>query len=132
MLKMNLASALGRTRGTAEVITARTVDRGELVETEVSAELVNAALHDVVTATVRMIQDCLGDAPPDLSQDVSARGLTMVGGHALLSDFAELIANSTGVEVTVAPNPDEVIIEGLQMCLEEMSSLHSLLRSADR
>ena len=33
---------------------------------------------EVVTTTVRMIQECLGDAPPDLSQDVSARGLTSV------------------------------------------------------
>jgi actin-like ATPase involved in cell morphogenesis len=97
----------------------------------VSAELVNAALHDVVAASIRMIQDCLGDAPPDLSQDVSARGLTLVGGHAQLKDLDELIATSTGVEVNVAPSPDIVIIEGLQMCLEEMSSLHSLLRSAE-
>ena len=131
MLKINLASALATTRGLVEVVMARTVDRGELVEVEVSAELVNAALNDVVAASIRMIQDCLGEAPPDLSQDVSARGLTLVGGHAQLNDLADLIASSTGVEVGVAPSPDTVIIEGLQMCLEEMSSLHGLLRSAD-
>ncbi len=132
MLKIHLSSALERTRGASEVVSGRTVDRGELVEVDVGAELVNAALHDVVTTTVRMIQDCLGDAPPDLSQDVSSRGLTLVGSHAQLNDLAELIANNTGVEVTVAPNPDIIIIDGLQMCLEEMSSLHTLLRSADR
>ena len=131
MLKINLASALATTRGLVEVVMARTVDRGELVEVEVSAELVNAALNDVVAASIRMIQDCLGEAPPDLSQDVSARGRTLVGGHAQLNDLADLIASSTGVEVGVAPSPDTVIIEGLQMCLEEMSSLHGLLRSAD-
>jgi rod shape-determining protein MreB len=78
-LKFSLASALGRTRGNSEVVLARTVDRGDLVEVDVDADLVNAAAHDVVTATVRMIQECLGDAPPDLSQDVSARGLTLTG-----------------------------------------------------
>ncbi len=132
MLKIHLSSALERTRGAMEVVTGRTVDRGELVEVDVSAELVNAALHDVVTTTVRMIQDCLGDAPPDLSQDVSSRGLSLVGSLAQLNDFAELIAANTGVDVTVAPNPDIIVIDGLQMCLEEMSSLHTLLRSADR
>lgn len=131
-LKIQLSSALERTRGSRERVSGRTVERGELVEVEVSAELVNSALHDVVTTTVRMIQDCLGDAPPDLSQDVSSRGLTLVGSHAQLNDFAELIAANTGVEVTVAPNPDIIVIDGLQMCLEEMSSLHTLLRSADR
>jgi len=131
MLKINLASALARTQGHVEVVSARTVDRGQRVEVEVGADLIELALRDVVAASIRMIQDCLGDAPPDLSQDVSANGLTLVGGHARLTDFAELIAQSTGVAVRVADNPDTVIIEGLQMCLEEMSSLHSMLRSTE-
>ncbi len=131
-LKIHLSSALDRSTGVVELVSGRSVDRGELIEIEVSAELVNSALRDVVTTTVRMIQDCLGDAPPDLSQDVSSRGLTLVGSHAQLNDFADLIADNTGVEVTVAPHPDTIIIDGLQMCLEEMSSLHTLLLSADR
>jgi rod shape-determining protein MreB len=131
-LKIALASALGRTKGRSEVVLARTVDRGDLVEIDVDADLVNAAVLEVVTTTVRMIQECLGDAPPDLSQDVSARGLVLTGGHARLSDFAELIATNTGVEVTVADDPDTVVIQGLRLCLEEMSALHALYRNADR
>lgn len=131
-LKINLASALRRTAGLSEVVMARTVDRGELVEIEVKADLVNDALRDVLTSTVRMVQESLGEAPPDLSQDVSARGITLVGGHARLRDLAELIATGTGVEVNVADQPDLVVIRGLQLCLEEMSSLHALFRDADR
>ncbi|HEY5266903.1 MAG TPA: rod shape-determining protein [Acidimicrobiales bacterium] len=131
-LKCTLASALGRTSGMSEVVLARSVDQGELVEVEVSADLVNAATRDVLNSTVRMIQECLGDTPPDLSQDVSARGMTLVGGHANLTDFDELVATSTGVEVSVAAHADLVVIQGLQACLEEMSSLHALFRSADR
>ena len=52
-LKLSLASALGRTRGKSEVILARTVDRGDLVEVDVDADLVNDAASDIVTATVR-------------------------------------------------------------------------------
>jgi rod shape-determining protein MreB len=131
-LKLSLASALGRTRGKSEVILARTVDRGDLVEVDVDADLVNDAASDIVTATVRMIQECLGDAPPDLSQDVSARGLSLTGGNALLTDLAELIATNTGVEVNIAEHPDTAVIQGLALCLEEMSTLHSLYRDADR
>ena len=131
-LKINLASALGRTKGMSETVVARTVERGELVEVEVDADLVNAALHDVLGAMVKMVQDSLGTAPPDLSQDVSTRGLTLVGGHARLRDVAQLIAEGTGVDVTVADEPELVVIRGLQMCLEEMASLHSLFRDADR
>ena len=131
-LKFNLASAVGTTRGLSQTVLARAVDTGELVEVDVDADLVNAAAHEVVTSSVRMIQECLGDAPPDLSQDVSARGLTMAGAHAQLRDLADLVAKNTGVEVSVAIDPDTVVIQGLQLCLEEMASLHTLFRDADR
>ncbi len=130
-LKVNLGSARGLTRGLSEEIVARTVTSGEPVRLSVGAELVNVALHDVVASTVKMVQDSLADAPPDLSQDVSARGLTLVGGLSRLSDLAELIATNTGVEIRVADEPELVVIRGLQLCLEEMSSLHPLFRDAD-
>ena len=131
-LKFNLASAVGRLRGPAEVVLARTVSRGEPVEVEVGADLVNAALHDVLATTVKMVQDSLSDAPPDLSQDISTRGLTLVGGHARVNDVAELLATNTGVEIRVADDPELVVIRGLQLCLEEMSSLHAVFRDAER
>jgi rod shape-determining protein MreB len=131
-LKMALGSAEGTTRGAREVVPARTVTRGESVTVEVGAEMVNSALRDVVASTVRMVQDSLADAPPDLSQDISARGLTLCGGHAQLRDLADLVARSTGVEVRVADEPELVVIRGLQLCLEEMASLHPLFRDADR
>ncbi len=130
-LKVNLGSARGLTRGLTEEVVARTVSRGEPVRLTVGADLVNVALHDVVASIVRMVQDSLADAPPDLSQDVSARGLTLVGGLSRLSDLADLISTNTGVEIRVADDPELVVIRGLQLCLEEMSSLHPLFRDAD-
>src|ERR1700691_116240 len=111
-LKCTLISALGRTDGLSQVVLARSVDRGHLVQVEVSAELVNAAARDVLNSTMRMIQECLGDTPPDLSQDVSARGMTLVGGQANLQDIAELAATSSGVEVSVAGPAGLVVILG--------------------
>jgi rod shape-determining protein MreB and related proteins len=132
MLKCTLASALGSTSGLSRVVLARSVDRGRLMEIEVSADLVNAAAHDILSATMRMIQECLAGTPPDLSQDVSARGLTIAGGHANIADLDELVATNSGVEVSRATQSDLVVIQGLQACLEEMSSLHALFRSVDR
>jgi rod shape-determining protein MreB len=130
-LKVELGSAQASTNGITRVVSARNVERGEPVDVQVRADLINAALSDVIVTTVRMIQECLADAPPDLSQDVSARGITIVGGLSQLNDFAGVIEEGTGVDVTVAPHPDTVIIEGLLLCLDEMRSLHALLRSAD-
>lgn len=131
-LKNRLGSALNTTRGSSELVLARTVDAGQLVEVEVTAELVNHALYEVTSMVVRMVQDCLGDTPPDLSQDVSSMGLTLVGGLSQLNDFDSLVAENTGVAIGVAYEPDLVVIKGLVMCMQEMSSLHALFRNADR
>jgi rod shape-determining protein MreB len=131
-LKISMGSARLRTITQVPIVAARTVERGVIVDVAVDAGLVNEALSDVVQSTVKLIQECLADAPPDLSQDISQQGLTLVGGHAQLADFAELLSLSTGIDVRVADDPATVIIRGLELCLEEMSSLHSLLRTADR
>ena len=131
-LKINLADAERGVPLAHEVVAARTVDRGEPVSVDVDTELVHRALGDVLTALVRMVQECLSDTPPDLSQDVSARGMTLAGGFAQLANLDGLLSSSTGVVVRVAPTPELVVIQGLQFCLEEMSSLHALFRDADR
>ncbi|HEV2427950.1 MAG TPA: rod shape-determining protein, partial [Acidimicrobiales bacterium] len=118
-LKIGLGSATGMSRGMSDAVAARTVDAGEPVEVEVGAELVNEAMRDVVASTVKMVQDSLADAPPDLSQDISARGLSLVGGLAPLSDLSELLAQRTGVEIRLADDPELAVVRGLQLCLDE-------------
>ena len=130
-LKLALGSARGRHAGNSVVVPARTVDFGRVVSVEVRAELVYEALSGVVNNIVTLIQECLGAAPPDLSLDVAHSGLTLVGGNAEMADLADVVASATGVTVRVAPSPEHVVIRGLQLCLEQMSSLHALFRSAD-
>jgi rod shape-determining protein MreB len=131
-LKCELASALRRTDGEFRLVPARTVEHGEPVHVEVTASEVNAALADLVMSTVRMVQETLAEAPPDLAQDVLDQGLYIVGGHARLLDLAELVALETGVSVLQADDPDLVVIRGLRRCLSEMSALHSMLRDSPR
>ncbi|MBU6494923.1 MAG: rod shape-determining protein [Acidobacteria bacterium] len=131
-LKVELGSARGRIRGHSVVVRARRISDGRPVEFEVAPELVNAAVTEVASAAERLVQECLGDAPPDLSQDVSTQGVALVGGHSQLADVAELLETSTGVSVNVAHDPGTVIVRGLAMCLEQMSNLHSLFREIDR
>ncbi|NNN03690.1 MAG: Hsp70 family protein [Acidimicrobiaceae bacterium] len=131
-LKFHLASARGRVRGEPIVVRARRISDGQLVDFEVAPELVNAAVTEVVISAERLVQECLGDAPPDLSQDVSTQGLALVGGHAHLADFADLLETATGVSVRIADEPETVVVRGLAMCLEQMANLHSLFREIDR
>ena len=131
-LKRDLASAMRRTDGATRIIPARTVDRGDPVNVETSAVEINVAIREIIHATVRMVQEMLGEAPPDLAQDVLTQGLALVGGHAQIADLAELISHETGVSVHIPEEPELVVIRGLARCLREMSSMHALLRTSSR
>jgi rod shape-determining protein MreB len=131
-LKCELASAMRRTDGATRLVPARTVDRGDPVTVEATAYEINVAIHEIMTSTVRMVQEMLGEAPPDLAQDVLTQGLALVGGHAQIADLAELVSLETGVSVHVPAEPELIVIRGLERCLREMSTLHSLFRAAER
>lgn len=125
-LKNDLGSLMGSRRREVRIVPARTVDRGLPVSVEVSADVVDAAINDHVRTIVRSIKECLGEAPPDLSQDVSVRGIYVVGGLAQLHDFPELLTHEVGVSCTTVAQPDLVVIRGLLRCINELRSLHRL------
>jgi rod shape-determining protein MreB len=118
-LKMRLADARGEAPVGAERIMARGVMRGERRELMVNPSLVVGPTHDIVRSTTRMIQKCLSETPPDLSQDVARRGMYLVGGHAQVHGMATVISEFTGVTVTVPRSPEHVVIDGLRLCLRE-------------
>ena len=74
---------------------AISVDDGEIRE----------ALNECVAATVSAIRVALERTPPELSADISDRGLVLVGGGALLKNLDKRIREETGLPVCVADDP---------------------------
>jgi rod shape-determining protein MreB len=130
-LKNDLGSLMGSRRSDVRVVPARTVDVGLPVSVEVPSEVVDGAIADHVRTIVRSVKECLGEAPPDLSQDVSVRGIFVVGGVAQLHDFPELLTHEVGVACTTVLQPDLVVIRGLLRCLTELRPLHRTLGLTD-
>lgn len=82
-----------------------------------SAE-VRKAMADPINQIIDTIRVTLEKTPPELSADIIDRGITFTGGGALLRGFAELIAEETGIPVTVAPNPMDCVVLGTAKRLE--------------
>ena len=85
-----------------------------------SAE-VRKAILDPINQIIDTIRVTLEKTPPELSADIIDRGITFTGGGALLRGFAELIAEETGIPVTVAPNPMDCVVLGTAKRLENDS-----------
>ena len=130
-LKRDIASPLGTMRHEVRVVPARTVDRGLPVSIEVSGALLEEAIADHVRTIVRSVKECLGDAPPDLAQDVSVRGISLAGGLSQLHDLPELLTREVGVSCSVVPQPDTVVLRGLLRCVNEIDNLRRTSRNFD-
>lgn len=129
-LKIALASAVGARAHESVTVPARTVDRGEPVNVTVPGQLVDHAMSEHLRAITRTIVECLGEAPPDLAQDVSLHGLRLVGGSARLHGIDVALERALGVAVSVHPDPELVVISGLRHMLRDLGGLHRMLRAA--
>jgi rod shape-determining protein MreB and related proteins len=86
------------------------------------AEL-RAATDDVVREIVESVKVCLGNAPPELANDVIDRGMHLVGGGGMLPGLDQRIANDIDVDVRLVEHPLECVVMGAGHCIEEPAAL---------
>lgn len=83
-----------------------------------TAQEVRNAISDPVSQIIDAIRSTLEKTPPELSADIIERGITLTGGGALLRGLGELIAEETGMPVTIAANPLDCVVLGTAKRLE--------------
>lgn len=66
---------------------------------------IREALNECVGAVVSAIHAALELTPPELSADLSDRGVVLAGGGALLRNLEKRIREETGLPVCVADDP---------------------------
>ncbi len=91
----------------------------------ISSEEVRNAMSDTITQIIDIIRSTLEKTPPELSADIIVRGITLTGGGAMLRGLAELIAEETGMPVTVAANPIDCVVLGTAKRLEGNSGFEN-------
>lgn len=63
------------------------------------------ALEESLGIIIGMVKGVLERTPPELASDIIDRGMTMIGGGALLRNIDQLLTQETGVPVYVADAP---------------------------
>jgi rod shape-determining protein MreB len=90
-----------------------TIDDGEVRE----------ALSDSVSTIVNAIREALERTPPELSADISDRGIVLTGGGALLRNLDKRIREETGLPVSVADDPLASVVLGTGKMLSDFRLL---------
>lgn len=87
---------------------------------------VRGALNECIAGIVAAIRTALERIPPELAGDISATGIVLAGGGALLRNLDIRIRDETGLPVTVAEDPLASVVLGAGRTLEDFSLLRRL------
>ena len=92
---------------------------------------VRGAIEDNVASIVAAAAKCLGEAPPELAQDIIFQGIHLTGGGALLRGMTQRLADATAVPVHLVDTPLECVVQGAGVCLESFDRLKRLFTDDD-
>ena len=87
---------------------------------------VREALADCVAAIVAGIRTALERTPPELSSDISERGIILTGGGSMLRNLDERIRVETGMPVLMADEPLASVVLGTGKMLEDFKLLRKM------
>ena len=124
-IKIDIGSAKPYEGETSIEIKGRNVVDGLPKNVVITSEEVRNAMVDPISQIIDAIRSTLEKTPPELSADIIDSGITLAGGTALLRGLAELIAEETGMPVTVAANPLDCVVLGTAKRLEADSGFQN-------
>lgn len=129
-IKMTIGSAWPVQEGIKAEVRGRDLMTGLPKTVILSPGEVRDAIDEPVSAMVESVIDCLGQAPPELAQDLIVRGLHLVGGGGMLKGLDRRIAEETGIQVNLVDAPLEAVVLGAGRCIESYDELRVMFMGA--
>jgi rod shape-determining protein MreB len=87
---------------------------------------IREALSESVSTIVSAIRVALERTPPELSADISDRGIVLAGGGALLKNLDKRIREETGLSVCIADDPLCCVVLGSGKILSDFKLLRKI------
>ncbi len=131
-IKMAIGSAYPSIEGLKAEVRGRDVMTGLPKTVILNPAEVRKAIEEPVAAMVDSVVRCLGQAPPELAQDLISEGVFLVGGGALLHGLAQRLAEETALPVRLVDAPLECVVLGAGRCLESFESLKTIFMKPGR
>ena len=87
---------------------------------------IREALSDCVGTIMNAVRVALERTPPELSADISDRGIVLTGGGALLRNLDLRIREETGLPVSIAEDPLACVVMGTSRMLSDFKLLRRI------
>ena len=125
-IKIEIGSAYTLGKPLTMEIKGRSLIEGVPKTVTVNDSEIREALSESVSTIVSAIRMALERTPPELSADISDRGIVLAGGGALLKNLDKRIREETGLPVCIADDPLCCVVLGAGKILSDFKLLRKI------
>ena len=122
-IKIEIGSAYPLDKPLTMEIKGRNLIEGVPKTITVDDSEIREALSECVSTIMNAVRVALERTPPELSADISDRGIVLTGGGALLKNLDKRIREETGLPVSIADDPLASVVLGTGKMLSDFRLL---------
>ena len=93
-------------------------------------EITSTEIREALTEPILQIRECivrtLESAEPELAADIVDRGIMLVGGGSLLTDFDHLLREETRLPILRSEDPFTAVVHGAGKALDDLALLREV------
>lgn len=125
-IKIELGSAGTLDRPVTLEVRGRDLVSGLPRVISVSDSEIRGALQESVQLIVDAVRTALEKIPPELSGDLTQKGIILTGGGAMLKNLDERLRTETGLPMSMADDPLSCVVSGTGQMLGDLKLLRRL------
>jgi len=122
-IKIDIGSAFPLDEELTMDIKGRDLVEGKPKTITITDREIRDALSEVTSSIVESVRMALERTPPELSADLTDKGLILTGGGSLLRNLDLRLREETGVPVSIAEDPLSSVVLGVGRILEDLDLL---------
>ncbi len=126
-IKIAVGSAFPQHEEQTIVVRGRDLVSGLPRAVRMTSTEIREAIAEPIAGIVEAVKMTLERTPPELAADIVGRGIVMAGGGSLLRGLDRLLAEETGMPVTLTDDPLSAVVLGAGKALEEIETLKKVL-----
>ncbi len=125
-IKIQIGSAYPLDRPLAMEIKGRNLIEGVPKTVTIEDNEIRESLSECAATIMNSIRVALERTPPELSADISDRGIVLTGGGAMLKNLDKRIREETGLPVSIAEDPLASVVLGTGKMLTDFKLLRRI------
>lgn len=127
-IKMQIGCVYPRKEDIVMEARGRNLNTGLPVSVKLHSSEIMEALIEPAMQIVSAVKSILEKTPPELTADISDRGIYMTGGGSLLFGFDRLMKEMTGINVMIAQDAISCVAIGTGKALDNLDALDAKSR----